>query len=183
MAKTNFKHLLSYSLLGVFLIIGLGVVSLVYDGNKPPEKTDSFTKSETKGEELNESSSWQTIYPNTVPMQIGSTTLRASVASTWPERIKGLSDTPYLPEDVVKFFAFDSLGLHSIWMKDMNYSIDIIWLNEEGVVVYIVNGASPESYPAMFVPDTKAKYVVETVEGFAAKNNITVGTTTVLPNF
>lgn len=156
---------------------------MIYDGNKPPETTDSFTKGEVSGDGLDKDSPWQAIYPNTVPMQIGSTTVRASVASTWPERIKGLSDTPYLPENVVKLFDFDSLGLHSIWMKDMNYSIDIIWLDENGVVVYIVNGASPESYPAMFVPDTKAKYVVETVEGFVAKNNIVLGTTTVLPKF
>ena len=59
---------------------------------------------------------WRAIYPTTVPLTIGSTTVEASVADTLPERIKGLSDTPFLPEHVVKLFVFGTAGNHSIWM-------------------------------------------------------------------
>lgn len=121
------------------------------------------------------------LYPNTKSMVIKDVTVRASVAQTWPERIQGLSDTPYLPEDIVKLFVFDSPGMHSIWMKDMNYSIDILWVDEAGVIVHIEENASPESYPAMFVPKTEARYVIETVAGFVLAKGIAEGDTVVLP--
>ena len=67
-------------------------------------------------------------------------------------------------------------------MKDMNYAIDIIWVNEEGVVVHMAEGAAPESFPAMFVPEVPAKYVIETAEGFVAKNGLVLCAAVVLPN-
>jgi uncharacterized membrane protein (UPF0127 family) len=124
---------------------------------------------------------WREYYPSTVPMQIGGVTLEASVAKTWPDRIKGLSETPYLPDGVAKFFVFDSVGYHSIWMKDMQYAIDIIWLDEEGVVVHVVESASPESYPETFTPPVPALYVVEVGSGFVATHEIALGTVVGLP--
>lgn len=121
------------------------------------------------------------LYPDTKPMTIKDVAVRASIAQSWPQRIKGLSDTPYLPEDVVKLFVFDSAGMHSFWMKDMNYSIDILWVDEAGVIVHIEENASPESYPAMFVPKTEALYVIETVAGFVAAQGIMEGDSVVLP--
>lgn len=119
---------------------------------------------------------WRQYYPTTVPVVIGSVTVAASVADTLPERIKGLSNTPYLPDGMVKLFAFGSLGTHSIWMKDMLYSIDIIWVSEEGSIIHIEPNVSPETYPASFAsPTANAWYVIETNAGFVEKNNIQIG--------
>jgi uncharacterized membrane protein (UPF0127 family) len=126
---------------------------------------------------------WREYYPSTVPMQIGEVTLEASVAKSWPDRIKGLSETPYLPDGVAKFFVFDSVGYHSIWMKDMQYAIDIIWLDEQGTVVHMVESASPESYPETFTPPVPARYVVEVVSGFVARHAIASGTKVSLPAY
>lgn len=125
---------------------------------------------------------WQRVYPNTVPLQIGSATVKASVADSLPERIRGLSDTPFLPEDVVKLFVFNALGNHSIWMKDMNYSIDILWATKEGEIVHIEENISPETYPASFESPTPAWYVVEANAGFVKANGIVVGSTISLTN-
>jgi uncharacterized membrane protein (UPF0127 family) len=153
MEKFNFKYLLSYSLIGVFgfLIYIIGYV--VYETNKPPAQTPSNT---VQKEEVTIGDTWQSIYKDTIRMTLGNMAVDVSVADTWPERIEGLSNTPYLPEHVVKLFVFDSPGLHSFWMKEMNYSIDIIWLSKEGEVVHIVEGAAPESYPAMFAPNQRS---------------------------
>lgn len=118
---------------------------------------------------------WRLIYKNTTPISVGGKIVQASIAKTYPERIQGLSGTPYLPEEVVKLFIFDTAGLHSIWMKDMNYSIDIMWLNEDKEIIYIVENASPDSYPESFTPDEDALYVVEAVVGFVQKNDINLG--------
>ena len=177
-----------YSLLGVLLIMVVGgsvfiylspknepeVVSVPSPAIAPMPQTVSSTTDTT-------SVKWEDIYPNTKSMTIGSTTVEASVAQTWPERIKGLSGTPFLPEHVVKLFVFDAPGLHSIWMKEMNYSIDILWVSAEGDIVYLEEDASPESYPAMFVPTKPATYVIEAAAGFVQKEGIKIGDTVTLP--
>lgn len=125
---------------------------------------------------------WQRVYPNTVPLKIGNTTVKASVADSLPERIRGLSDTPFLPDDVVKLFVFNALGNHSIWMKNMNYSIDIIWATKDGEIVHIEENISPDTYPKSFESPVPAWYVVETNAGFVESNSITVGSTLSLSN-
>jgi uncharacterized membrane protein (UPF0127 family) len=105
------------------------------------------------------------------------------VARTWPERIRGLSDTPYLPENVVKFFVFDTPGLHSIWMKDMKYPIDILWISEAGKIIHLEENATPESYPdTFFLPTEPALYVIETMAGFVRSHNLALGDQVELAN-
>lgn len=118
---------------------------------------------------------WQTIYPNVVPMMIGEVPVLASVADSMTERIKGLSDTPFLPDNVVKLFTFGVEGEHPIWMKDMNYALDIIWATKEGEIVHIANNVTPESYPESFSSPTPAWYVIEANAGFVARSDIKIG--------
>lgn len=118
---------------------------------------------------------WRILYPNTIPLQIGSTTVLASVADTLPKRIKGLSDTPFLPENVVKLFVFGTEGEQSIWMKDMRYSLDIMWVSKEGQIVHIEENVTPETYPESFSSPTPAWYVIEANAGFVNQHNTVLG--------
>lgn len=118
---------------------------------------------------------WRVIYPDTIPMTIGTVPVLASVADSLPERIRGLSGTPYLPDNVVKLFVFGTNGTHSIWMKDMNYAIDILWVSEQGEIVHIEESVAPETYPESFGSPIPAWYVVETISGFVATHNIVTG--------
>jgi len=127
------------------------------------------------GTQIVDPNDWQKIYPNTVSVMIGSTSVRASVANTLAERIKGLSGTPFLPDNVVKLFVFGVYGTHEIWMKDMNYPIDIIWADKEGIIVHIEQKIPPETFPKSFGSPTPAWYVVETATGFVSANNISLG--------
>lgn len=124
---------------------------------------------------------WQEIYPNTIQITIGSVVVQASVADTLSKRITGLSDTPYLPDEVVKLFAFGTPGAHSIWMKDMNYALDILWAAEEGEIVHIEENVSPDTFPTSFSSPTPAWYVVEANAGFVEKNQIAIGDEVVIP--
>jgi len=128
-----------------------------------------------------EPEAWRSVYPNTVPLMVGSVAVQASVADTLSKRIKGLSDTPFLPENVVKLFAFGVPGTHSIWMKDMNYSIDIMWAAENGEIVHIEENVSPDTFPTSFSSPTPAWFVVEASAGFVANNAIELGDKVVLP--
>ncbi len=180
----------TYSLLGVLCIMLAASGIFVYQNQQKSQVAESVSTvtsttiqiaAVAKEVPLTVEDPWQSIFPVVIPMTIGDVEVLASVAKSWPDRIKGLSDTPYLPEQVVKLFVFDSAGYHSIWMKDMKYAIDIIWVDEAGKVVHLEKEAAPESYPAMFVPDVPATYVIEAVTGFANKNNVIVGSVVVLP--
>lgn len=124
---------------------------------------------------------WRTIYPNTVQIRIGSTTVAASIADTLSSRIKGLSGTPFLPPSVVKLFAFGAPGNHSVWMKNMNYPLDILWAAEDGTVVHIEENIAPETYPEGFSSPVPAWYIIEANAGFVASSTIVLGDKVVLP--
>ncbi len=120
-------------------------------------------------------SDWRVLYPDTVPMTIAGVPVLASVADSLPERILGLSNTPYLPENVVKLFAFGVNGTHSIWMKDMNYGLDILWVSERGEIVHIKENIAPESFPESYGSPVPAWYVIEANAGFVATHGIQLG--------
>ncbi len=112
--------------------------------------------------------------------QAGSVKIKIENVVTLAERIRGLSGRESLPQDTGLLFTFPRLGEHSIWMKDMNFPIDIIWIDDGGVVVHIVEGASPESYRSdtdaeTFRSEKKARYVLEVNTGFVDKSNLAVG--------
>lgn len=108
-------------------------------------------------------------------VKIGEVVLKTDTAETREEREQGLSGRTELKEDESLLFIFDYSGIYSFWMKDMNFPIDMIWIGENGEIVYIKKNAEPSSYPEAFTPTGNAKYVLETVSGFADKNNIKVG--------
>ena len=79
------------------------------------------------------------------------------------EQAKGLSGLRFLPNDHGMLFVFDTPAKIPFWMKDMNFPIDIYWLDTQGKVVYQVLNAQPckPDYCPIFTPDKPAKYVLE----------------------
>ena len=111
-----------------------------------------------------------------VTLQLGDGVFLSQVAKTPESREKGLSGTVPLRENEAMLFIYDSDGKWAMWMKDMKYPIDIIWLDKDKKVVYIVKNAPPESYPFdNFTPKQEARYVVELMAGTVAKKAITIG--------
>ncbi len=108
-------------------------------------------------------------------VKIAGKTLRVEVADTSAERAKGLSGRTGLKEEEGMLFVFPSLGRHAFWMKEMNFAIDIVWLGGDKQVVYVKENVLPESYPETFSPPEDAKYVLEAVSGFSARNNLKIG--------
>jgi uncharacterized protein len=84
---------------------------------------------------------------------------------------RGLSGTDQLPDGRGMLFDLGSDDYHGFWMKDMRYSIDIIWLDSSKTVVDIKRRASPASYPESFRPNHLARYVLET----PIDSNINIG--------
>ncbi len=110
-----------------------------------------------------------------VPWTLGGQTVFASIATTDETRALGLSYTSALPPDVVKVFVFATDERWSFWMKGMEYSIDIVWVTATGTIAHIETDVSPATYPKSFTPSISARYVIETVPGLFAGQNLKVG--------
>lgn len=108
-------------------------------------------------------------------ISFGSKVVTAYVADNDKKRILGLSNRESLPESFAMLFVFPYEDTHGIWMKDMKFPIDILWLNERAEIVHIAEFVSPNSYPKKYYPDEKARYVVELNQGFVRENNLEIG--------
>ena len=120
---------------------------------------------------------FQTVYINRVPIHV-------EIADTRDKQLLGLSGREYLSSNSGLLLAFDTFELHGIWMKDMLFPIDIIWLvpitssEEEGLrIVDIKHDVGPESFPTVFYPRERALYVLEVSAGFAEVHNFRIGDT------
>ena len=102
-------------------------------------------------------------------------TVRVSVADTPASRQRGLGGRSGLAPDEGMLFVFPQDGTYGFWMKDMSFSIDILWLSADGAVVYMAQNVSPDTYPQRFGPAEPARYVLELHAGFVIENNVTIG--------
>lgn len=108
-------------------------------------------------------------------LTIGSFEVEVEVASTPPEKSRGLSGRESLPIGRGMLFVFEGPRRYSFWMKDMLFPIDIIWIGENKEIVDITYDARPESYPLHFQPRYPAQYVLEVKSGWAQSRGIQVG--------
>jgi uncharacterized protein len=112
-------------------------------------------------------------------ISVKNTRIVADIAMTQDQETKGLSGRDRLQENQGMLFVFKTPGKYGFWMPSMKFPLDIFWLDSSGSVVYIKENLQPCSSILncpTYVPDTDSLYVVETVAGFAQKNNITKGT-------
>jgi uncharacterized membrane protein (UPF0127 family) len=108
-------------------------------------------------------------------VQLKGEMIHVDVADTPASREQGLSDRASLASDAGMLFVFPRDDRYAFWMKDMRFSIDMVWLASDGTVVYIVRNASPDSYPTSFMPDTPARYVLELPAGWANAHRLAIG--------
>lgn len=99
----------------------------------------------------------------------------AEVADTESSRELGLSGRQSLNPNEGLLFVFDLSGQYRWWVKDMKFSVDIIWINKDGIVVEIERNASPDSYPKTYINASPAKYVLELQAGEGEKQGIFLG--------
>jgi uncharacterized protein len=109
--------------------------------------------------------------------------LRIEYATTSEARERGLGGRTEIQKDYGMLFVFPKDALHGFWMKDTLVPLDIFWLDAQGHVVSIAAGVATSSYPNVFYPMAPARYVLETVAGFASTHRIKNGTPLMLKKF
>jgi len=103
--------------------------------------------------------------------------LKVFIANDNASREQGLSDVSVLPQGEGELFVFDNPGLYGFWMKNMNFPLDMIWIDSNKVITDITTDARPDSYPNIFMPTAPVKYVLEINSNSAIKMGLKKGVT------
>lgn len=131
------------------LAAGLAVLGLVFIIFKP---TDSLPE---KG--------------NLTQLSIKGVSFQVAVAATSAEQVKGLSGRQVLAENEGMIFVYPVPTRPSFWMKEMNFPIDIIWIDADKKIVEVTAKVSPDTFPQAFRPPRDILYVLEVNSGLAEK--------------
>ncbi len=128
---------------------------------------------------------WRAVFskvPNqTLPsgeISIGDNVFAVEMATTTTEQTRGLSFRTSLAEGTGMLFTFNP-GVQTFWMKDMNFSIDIIWI-ADGKVVGFAEDAKPQPGTPLWgltiytSPDGVDR-VLEVNANTVTKDNIKIG--------
>jgi uncharacterized membrane protein (UPF0127 family) len=108
-------------------------------------------------------------------VRVGGKDFYVEVASTNLELTRGLSLHLPLTNDQGMLFIFKKDGFYGIWMKDMLFPIDILWIDSNLKVVDVKKDVLPETYPKVFYPKTKNLYVLEIPAGQVDVLKIEIG--------
>ncbi|QMU55387.1 MAG: DUF192 domain-containing protein [Nitrosopumilus sp.] len=105
--------------------------------------------------------------------------IEVQIADTEPRRVRGLMFQDQMPLDQGMIFVFQEPGLYSLWMLNMQFSLDMMWFDADGKIVHIEKDVPPCKTALeittcqSIIPEGDALYVLEVTSGFVDQNNIT----------
>ncbi len=120
------------------------------------------------------------VRPSTAPdyrVSVGTATVDAEAADTPPQRESGLMNRTGLAPNAGMLFVFPHPELQSIWMKNMRFSLDIVFITQDQRVLQVYSRVPPcaaEPCP-VYTSDGPALYVLEVNAGFCAQHKIVRG--------
>lgn len=111
---------------------------------------------------------------------VGTFLFNSVVVSNDIDREKGLSGKKEIFPNEGMLFVFNKEEVPKFWMKDMNFPIDIVWIDENKKIVGVEQDISPETYPNTFSPKSKIKYVLEVGANNISNINDLVGSSVLI---
>ena len=111
---------------------------------------------------------------------IGAFTWPVELALTGEQQAQGLSGRAELAAGTGMLFVWNQESRRSFWMPDMNFPLDLVWLNGDCAVTHITHNAPPQA-PGQSQADLprytvdQVQYVLEINAGEAALHGIKVG--------
>ena len=116
-------------------------------------------------------------------LSVAGTEFAVAIADTPTERFRGLSNYESIGEREGVWFEFETADEYGFEMRQMNFALDIIWVDEDKQVVGAAENAQPSSYPGTtFEPPQPIRYVLELPAGSVDKYEIALGATVEGPN-
>jgi len=91
------------------------------------------------------------------------------------KQLKGLSNRKTLAANSGMLFVYPDKKIRSFWMKDMNFPLDIIWINDDKIVGINKNLAPEGNQPIRsYKSPVPVNYVIEVNSGFTDKYGIKI---------
>lgn len=115
--------------------------------------------------------------PATVTLRADGVEYELDIATSEAAQQRGLGGREVLAQDEGMLFIFDKPAVRCMWMKDMLFPTDMIWLDSTKKVTYIAPNVTPDSYPQQYCGDESTKYVIELNAGEAKRADIRTGQT------
>ena len=110
-------------------------------------------------------------------LKINEVVFNIEIVDNDEERERGLSGRASLPEGTGMLFDFIIPSRPGFWMKEMNFPIDVVWIDNNWKIVDLTENFSPKSYPQVIFPNSAVQYVLEINAGLIDKNDFRVGQT------
>lgn len=113
--------------------------------------------------------------PLTAKVRINDQLFYVDVAATPAEKAKGLGGRKTLAPNHGMLFPYDHKEKYGFWMKDMQFPIDIIWI-EGNIVAEVTHNVPVDSEPhKSYQPYVAVDKILELNAGEASKYNIKQG--------
>lgn len=110
-----------------------------------------------------------------VSLKIGKNLFQVEVADTEVARENGLGGREKLAPNAGMLFVFPQVEIQKIWMRGMKIPLDILWLDKQKRIIYVIENASPASFPHVFFADKPAAYVLELNAGAVIYYHLKLG--------
>ena len=121
---------------------------------------------------------WSKVQSNS-RLKVGNSVVKVEIRDDQVGRSLGLSGREGLGENEGMLFIFNSPAIYEFWMKDMNFPLDFVWIQDGKVVDLSEHIPAPDKLtnePPMTVrPDSSVTQVLEVNSGWVEKNRIKVG--------
>ena len=109
-------------------------------------------------------------------VEINDQKISVEVVKDLESQVKGLSGRKSLPQNAGMLFVYNEKDFRTFWMRDMEFAIDIIWIDGEKIVEITENLPVPtdENIPS-YTSKAKVDKALEVNAGFVKGNSIEVG--------
>ena len=112
-------------------------------------------------------------FPNVV---IGNKLIQVTIADELDEQLRGLSKRQFLQDGQGMLFIFKKAKVRNFWMKNMDFPIDIIWLNNNKIINISKELPPEEDHPQnTYSSIYPVNFVLEVPSGYVQNNNISKG--------
>ena len=113
---------------------------------------------------------------NTKSVTINNKKIKIEIADTAETRYQGLSDKEELCDNCGMLFIFPDKQIRTFVMRDMNFPLDMVWIDDNKIVKINKNTIHEASNSVMrYSSDVPVNYVLEVNGGFCDGDDIKTG--------
>ena len=114
-------------------------------------------------------------------VRIDDDVITVEIADTVAERQRWLTfRQDRLAPDTALLLKYEQPDLHQVWMLNIEYNLDLVWFDQDGNAVYLIENAPPcqnlvETVSCTYKTTSRALYVMASTAGFVDAHDISKG--------